>query len=159
MKPLKDTKLGSWLSEKAPKIFSAVGEVLPEKGVLGIIRNIIHSDPDLTTEQKLEFEKMEHDFETEIFSLEIQDKDSARKREQEFVKVTGHMDWMQTAVGVLVMSSFLAALVLIGFKEIPSKNEHLMINAIGIMEGLVLSVVSYYYGSSAGSRLKDMKGK
>ena len=81
----------------------------------------------------------------------------ARAREVEFVKATGQADKMQIAVGVIIMVSFFAALIVIGFKAIPPGNEHIMINAVGILEGLVMSVAGYYYGSSLGSRIKDMK--
>ena len=91
------------------------------------------------------------------YELENQDRASARGRETEFVKATGHVDYMQIFVGVVIMLSFFAALIIIGYKAIPAGNEHIMINAIGILEGLVLSVAGYYYGSSMGSRLKDMK--
>lgn len=89
--------------------------------------------------------------------LQNQDRESARSRETEFVKATGRADRMQIFVGTTIMLAFFTSLVLIGFKEIPTKNEHLMINAIGILEGLVMSVAGYYFSSSLGSRIKDMR--
>jgi len=89
--------------------------------------------------------------------FQYQDKGNARQRETEFVKATGHADWMQIIVGSLIMMAFFAGLIIIGFKAIPPGNEHIMINAIGILEGLVMSVASYYFGSSLGSKIKDMK--
>jgi hypothetical protein len=94
---------------------------------------------------------------TKQFELEIQDRTNARSRETEFIKATGHMDWMQTIVGVLILVAFLGSLILIATRKIPEGSEHLMINALGIIEGLAGMVVGYYYGSSAGSRFKDMK--
>jgi len=82
---------------------------------------------------------------------------SARQRETDYLKATGHADRMQAFVGILIMLSFFAGLIMIGWKAIPAGNEHIMINALGILEGLVLSVAGYYYGSSLGSRLKDKK--
>lgn len=84
---------------------------------------------------------------------------SARQRETDYIKATGQADKMQMFVGILIMLSFFAGLVIIGFKAIPEGNEHIMINALGILEGLVLSVAGYYYGSSLGSRIKDQKPK
>lgn len=94
-----------------------------------------------------------------VKELELQNENtkSAREREAEFVKATGHADYMQVAVGAIIMIAFFATLIIIGFKAIPPGNEHIMINAIGILEGLVLSVAGYYFGSSLGSRIKDMK--
>jgi len=91
--------------------------------------------------------------------LDVQDRASARTRETEFVKATGHLDYMQIFVGVICMAAFMMTLIFLIKVEIPQKNEHILINAVGILEGLVLSVATYYYGSSASSRLKDMRDK
>ncbi len=37
-KKFKDTKLGSWLKEKAPVVLNQVGELLPDSGTLGIVK-------------------------------------------------------------------------------------------------------------------------
>lgn len=41
---LRDTKLGVWLREKAPHILDKVGDVLPDEGALGIVKNLIEAD-------------------------------------------------------------------------------------------------------------------
>ena len=43
-KKLKDTKLGAWLREKAPQVLDKVGDVLPDEGALGIVKNLIEPD-------------------------------------------------------------------------------------------------------------------
>lgn len=50
-KPLKDTKLGQWLKDKAPSVLDIVGDALPDKGVLGIVKNLVDKDPTLDSEQ------------------------------------------------------------------------------------------------------------
>ena len=44
-KKIKDTKLGSWLADKAPNILGVVGDLLPDNGALGIVKNLIDKDP------------------------------------------------------------------------------------------------------------------
>jgi hypothetical protein len=51
-KKFKDTKVGKFLSEKAPGILESVGDVLPDKGVLGIVKNLIHKDKSLPPQDK-----------------------------------------------------------------------------------------------------------
>ena len=46
-KKIKDTKLGAWLASKAPNILGVVGDLLPDKGALGIVKNLIDKDPDV----------------------------------------------------------------------------------------------------------------
>ena len=43
-KKIKDTKLGAWLSEKAPNILGVVGDLLPDSGGLGVVKNLISKD-------------------------------------------------------------------------------------------------------------------
>lgn len=77
-KPLKDTRLGHWLKDKAPKVLETVGDVLPDKGVLGIVKNLIHQDPEVSPEVKAEFDKLAAEHEKEMYSLEIDDRKNAR---------------------------------------------------------------------------------
>lgn len=41
---MKETKLGAWLKEKAPKIFDAAKDALPDEGLLGFIKNLVDTD-------------------------------------------------------------------------------------------------------------------
>ena len=51
-KKFKDTKVGKFLKEKAPGILNKVGDVLPNNGVLGIVKNLITNDVELTPQDK-----------------------------------------------------------------------------------------------------------
>ncbi len=50
-KKIKDTKLGSWLADKAPNILGVVGDLLPDKGALGVVKNLIDKDPAVDSEE------------------------------------------------------------------------------------------------------------
>ncbi len=45
-KRFKDTKVGQFLSKAAPGILGTVGDVLPDSGVLGVVKNLIQKEPD-----------------------------------------------------------------------------------------------------------------
>jgi hypothetical protein len=49
-KKLRETKVGQWLREKAPSVLDVVGDVLPDRGVLGVIKNLVDRDPTLDSE-------------------------------------------------------------------------------------------------------------
>lgn len=149
-----------WLA----KLLGGGGSKIVES-VGGVLDNLITNKEELA-QAKLELAKeVNRNIEvlqadaTHQFELEIQDKNSARTRETEFVKATGHIDWMHTVVGIAVMISFILTTYLLFTVELPVKSEHIVINLVGILEGAVITVVGYYYGSSAGSRIKDMKSK
>ena len=45
-KRFKDTKVGQFLSQKVPSILGVVGDVLPDAGVLGVVKGLINQqDP------------------------------------------------------------------------------------------------------------------
>jgi len=44
-KKIRDTKLGAWLKEKAPGVLSTVGDLLPEGGALGVVKNLLDKEP------------------------------------------------------------------------------------------------------------------
>ena len=46
-KKIKNTGLGKWLKAKAPKILDTVGDLLPDSGGLGIVKNLLDTE-DLT---------------------------------------------------------------------------------------------------------------
>lgn len=46
-KPIKKTKLGEWLKGKAPKVLDVVGDLLPDKGALGVVKNLLDKEPDV----------------------------------------------------------------------------------------------------------------
>ena len=43
-KKFNETKIGAFLSSKAPKILNALGDILPNQGTLGLVKNLISSD-------------------------------------------------------------------------------------------------------------------
>ena len=43
-KRIKDTNLGGWLKDKAPGVLSLVGDLLPDQGGLGIVKNLLDKD-------------------------------------------------------------------------------------------------------------------
>ena len=57
-KKFKDTKVGKWVAEKLPDVADTLGGVLPDQGVLGVVKRVVAGDPGLSAEDKLEFERL-----------------------------------------------------------------------------------------------------
>ena len=141
MKKIKDTKLGQWLKDKAPAVLDVVGELLPEGGYLGVVKNLINKDPDVSPEQEAEFDQM-------AFELEAADRASARNREVELAKATGGNDWMMVVTGVVGLVSFLFTIYAVVYIENVREND-LFIHLMGMIEGVVIgNIFAYYYGAS-----------
>ena len=143
MKKIKDSKLGKLLKNKAPKILEIAGDLLPDKGVLGVVKNLIDKDEKLSSEDK----KMLHNQTLEMYELQVKDRDSARKREIEVAKVR-KFDFMFTLTGLVGLGTFCFLVYAIVYITIPENNEKTFYTLIGLVEGICLSLFSYFYGSS-----------
>lgn len=159
MKPFKETKLGQFIKTKAPKVLDVIGDVLPDKGILGIVKNLIDSTPDISPEDRLEFEKLIQDHEREMYGIEVDDRKNARQRETDLAKTVGHSDYMVWFLSAALLIAFFFIVWHLVRDTVPTENRELITNIVGIIEGLLISIYSYYFGSSMGSRIKDMTKK
>ncbi len=48
---IKDTKLGEFLKKKAPSILGIVGDMLPERGALGVVKRLLINEPGVSAEE------------------------------------------------------------------------------------------------------------
>ena len=142
-KKFKDTKVGIFLSKKAPQILDTVGDVLPNNGVLGIVKNLIDKDETITPEDK----EIAKEHINELYELEVKDRVSAREREIEVAKAGKH-DMLFNITGFIGLGVFCFIVYAIAFLKVPEENKEVWIHLIGICEGVVLSIFGYYFGSA-----------
>jgi hypothetical protein len=50
-KKIRDTGLGKWLAEKAPNVLGTVGDLLPDQGALGLVKNLLDKEPGISPEE------------------------------------------------------------------------------------------------------------
>tara|TARA_R110000782_G_scaffold110445_1_gene199783 strand:+ start:1036 stop:1476 length:441 start_codon:yes stop_codon:yes gene_type:complete len=144
MNKFRDTKIGKILSEKAPKILDVVGDLLPDKGLLGVVKNLVNNEPTLSTEDKAQI----HQQLVQLYKLEVQDRDSARKREVEMVKA-GASDWMMNLTGVTGLFCFVFIVYSVVYIPTVSEND-LFVHLMGMIEGVVIgNIFAFYYGTSS----------
>lgn len=136
-KPFNETKVGKILNK-----------VLPDKGVVGVLKDVLDLDEDLTPEDK---ERAAQAL-VRAYEAELSDRDSARNREVEVAK-TGKKDWLFSLTGVVGLTAFGIIVWAILALEIPENNKELFYHLIGIVEGVTLSIFGYYFGTS----MKDDK--
>tara|TARA_R110002020_G_scaffold403304_2_gene613403 strand:- start:5280 stop:5732 length:453 start_codon:yes stop_codon:yes gene_type:complete len=143
----KDTKLGKWLREKAPKVLDVVGDLLPDQGALGIVKNLIDKDPDLSAEDIAKANEMIKD----MYELEVADRESARNREVE-VKKSGSQDIMMVITGIVGLAAFIFMIYAVVYIDDITDNDQ-FIHLMGMIEGVVISnLFAYYYGTSSEKR-------
>ena len=101
------------------------------------------------------------EMELEFYKIDAADRDSARKREVEMAKADAHFITKNItsilAIGVLTGAIFIALLVF--FVDFPDSQENILIFVLGSLYGLATQVISYYFGSSQGSKEKTAELK
>ena len=140
-KPFKETAVGKFLLNKLPGV---VTDILPDKGVLGIVKNLIDTDESIPAEEKESLKR-------ELYEMEIADRDSARRREVE-VKKAGGQDWMMFVTGLTGLASFVFTIYAVVYVPSVTDND-LFVHLMGMIEGVVISnIFAYYYGTSSDKK-------
>lgn len=95
----------------------------------------------------------------EFAKIDAADRDSARKREVEMAKSDAHFITKNItsllALGTLSGAMMMTALVF--FVDFPDTQENIIIFVLGFLSSAATQVLSYYFGSSSGSKEKDAK--
>ena len=150
-KKFKDTLVGSGLIAAASLINPALGGVL--KGALTVGDAIkMVGDSNASPEEKLSLQE----FILKQHQAEVADRTSAREREAA-VAASGGSDILQKTIGWTVALAFVGMLAaIIGIIEVDLTGVHKdMFNVgFGAVSAKMTSIVSYYFGSSLGSKQK-----
>lgn len=161
IKIVKDYAPGVATALGGPLAGAAVGMLadklgIDDKTVEGVTRAIAGNPANL--------EKLK-EIELEMYKIDAADRDSARKREIEVAKADVHFITKNItsilAIGVLTGSMIIAMLVF--FVDFPDSQENILIFVLGSLFSIATQVVSYYFGSSQGSKdkseaIKSLKG-
>lgn len=164
--------IGDGLAAIAPTIASAFGGPLAGLAVtkveewLGIAPGSAKSDPKdalakfqaalASPEQIVALKKLDTEFKQFCLDNELQliktdnaDRDSARQRQ------VSMRDWTPTALAFLVTAGFFGMLAAMLHWDVPPQNKDMVNIMLGSLGAAWVAVVSFYFGSSAGSAHKD----
>jgi hypothetical protein len=157
------------LGKAAPAIASVVGTANPVAGmalrVLGatLLKNpeakedevaaaLATSDPATLLklkEAEMAFTEQMAQYGLRLEEIDAGDRASARARE-----IALH-DRTPSIIAAVVLLAFVMALVLVLNHQIPPGMHDVAITMLGTLGAMVMTVVTYYFGSSRGSRQKD----
>ena len=111
----------------------------------------------LTPEDELKLKAAEQDYvkslidaATKLEAIEAQDREGARQREEATHDATTHI----LAYAVIILLA--TALIVLSVLKIPTDNRDALNQLIGVLYLAVGNVLGYYFGTSAGSKAKDV---
>ena len=135
-KPFWETKIG--------RIIGGAKDILPNNGVLGVLKGLIDADDTMTPQEK----ESAREHLKNLYEAEVRDRDSARKREADVLKAGGK-DTMMTITGLVGLLAFLFVVYAVVYIPEMAEND-LFIHLMGMIEGVVVgNIFAYYYGTSA----------
>lgn len=142
------TRVGDFLRKikgVAPEILNVAGAIT---GVdtFNKLGSMIENDEKLSKEQK-ELALAELELDIKEYQLQVEDRDSARKRQVEIAK-SGKKDLLYNVAGFIGLGVFAFVVYSIIFLEVPKDNKEIFIHLIGIVEGVALSIFGFFFGTS-----------
>lgn len=107
-------------------------------------------------EAEIQFELKMRELDISEFELEQMDKNSARSREIEMAK-SGNRDYTIPILAIVITTGFFGMLYAIFFLNINKDMASIADVMLGSLGAAWVTIVSYFFGSSAGSRQKDLR--
>ena len=124
-KKFRDTAVGKFLTKKLPDAIANTGDLLPDSGLLGVVKNLV-AGSNMSPDDKAEAFRLLLEEER----LFMEDRADARAREVELAKA-GKMDWMMKVVGLTILGSFVASLMIVFFAPLENKElAHLVLGEL-----------------------------
>ena len=129
---IKDTNLGKWMVDKAPAVLNVVGELLPDRGALGIVKNLLHNEPDVKNEDA-----------DAVVEAEIQYQDAVTKRWQADMSSDVKLAKLIRPVTLIcLMVMFMATMVFDSLDNLPFNVKD---SYVSLLEILMLTAFGAYF--------------
>ena len=141
MEKIKDTKLGKWLKSKAPNVLNTVGDLLPDQGALGLVKNLIDKDPDVDTAEGTAMVDAEIEFQKNVTERWKADMGSDVKLAKLIRPVTL----------ICLMAMFMVTMVLDSLDQLPFNVKD---SYVSLLEILMLTAFGEYF---AGRTIEKAK--
>jgi len=144
-KNFKDTKIGAFLKNKAPKILNAVGDILPDNGAYGIVKNLITNDKSIKAADK--------EMAMKLLEQDIAEMNNISERWASDMKSDSWLSKntrpMTLIFLTLAMTIFIVldSTILLEIKE----------GWVSLLEALLLTVYVAYFGSRGAEKITKIK--
>ena len=144
-KTFKETKIGAFLASKAPTVLQAIGNVLPDQGTLGVVKNLITTDKNIEPEDKeMAMKLLEQDM---VELKEISSRWRADMKSDSWLSKNTRP--MTLIFLTLAMTIFIVldSTILLEIKD----------GWVSLMEALLITVYVAYFGSRGAEKITKIK--
>ena len=145
-KKFKETKVGAFLTEKAPQLVSQLGEFLPDQGGLGIVKNLISSDNNIEPQDK--------EMAMKLLEQDIAEMQNVSNRWNSDMKSDSWLS-KNTRPLTLIYLTFVSTLLII------VDSFHMMFDVdsawVELLKTLLITVYVAYFGSRGAEKITKIK--
>ena len=144
-KKLKDTAVGKFLSGAGSEILGSLGNVLPDKGVFGVVKNLIKKDPDLPLEDK-----------ERALALLQQDTIEMEEVSKRWASDMQSDSWLSKNTRPLALIFLTISMVLLIFVDSMGVNFDVDSGWVDLLKSLLITVYVAYFGSRGAEKFKTI---
>jgi len=147
-KKFSETKVGAFLSKAAPGILGTVGDVLPNNGVFGLVKNLIQKDPEMPAEDKEKAMK--------LLEMDIVEMQEISKRWDSDMKSDSWLSKNTRPLALIFLTVSLVSFILLGGFDISFGIDS---GWIDLLKSLLITVYVAYFGSRGAEKFKSISKK
>ena len=147
-KKFKDTKVGQFLSKTAPGILGTVGDVLPDSGVFGVVKNLISKDQTLPVEDKEKAMKL-----LEMDMVEMQE---VSKRWASDMKSDSWLSKNTRPMSLIFLTISMVLLIILDSFE---WSFSVSAGWVDLLQTLLVTVYVAYFGSRGAEKFQTIRKK
>jgi len=145
-KKFKDTKVGGFLTKVAPGILGIAGDILPDAGIFGIVKNLITKDDTLPPEDK---EKALMLLEQDMVEME-----EVSKRWESDMKSDSWLSKNTRPMSLIFLTLSMVLLILLDSFE---WDFHVSEGWVSLLQTLLVTVYVAYFGSRGAEKFQSIK--
>ena len=145
-KKFRDTKVGGFLTKVAPGILGIAGDILPDAGIFGIVKNLITKDDTLPPEDK---EKALMLLEQDMVEME-----EVSKRWESDMKSDSWLSKNTRPMSLIFLTLSMVLLILLDSFE---WDFHVSEGWVSLLQTLLVTVYVAYFGSRGAEKFQSIK--
>tara|TARA_Y100000385_G_scaffold286455_1_gene348492 strand:- start:1884 stop:2339 length:456 start_codon:yes stop_codon:yes gene_type:complete len=147
-KKFSETKVGAFLSKAAPGILGTVGDVLPDNGVFGLVKNLIKKEPSLPPEDKEKAIK--------LLEMDIVEMKEISKR---WVSDMKSDSWLSKNTRPMSLIFLTVSMVLLILLDSFDWEFNVSTGWVDLLQTLLVTVYVAYFGSRGAEKFQTIKNK
>ena len=147
-KKFSETKVGAFLSKAAPGILGTVGDVLPDSGVFGVVKNLIQKEPALPAEDKEKAMK--------LLEMDIVEMQEVSKRWESDMKSDSWLSKNTRPMSLIFLTISMVLLILLDSFEWSFSVSN---GWVDLLQTLLVTVYVAYFGSRGAEKFQSIRKK